>query len=118
MENKIPFITAFYAEATDKPDQYTLTIFQTTEDGISQKITIPKINLSLSISAENKRKVSYDGLIYNILNEVHLDFGSGAMSSDDGMYFQIEDITEYHKMTLRDIEKELGYKIKLQPENK
>ena len=42
-----------------------------------------------------------------------VNLGEGIISPIDGIFFTLRDITEYQEMTIREIEKELGYKIKL-----
>jgi hypothetical protein len=42
-----------------------------------------------------------------------VNLGEGIISPINGIFFTLTDITEYREMTIREIEKELGYKIKI-----
>ena len=44
---------------------------------------------------------------------MNINLGDGLVSLIDGVFFNIIDITQYQEMTIREIEKELGYKIKI-----
>ena len=98
-------------------NKYYLSVLVEYEDerGIYE-ISIPKIefpvgqNCIIEKTTENRN--------YKPCTTVSLDFGLGELYAepfdDSGHYYTINCVEEkVHKMTLADIEKELGYKIEL-----
>jgi hypothetical protein len=80
------------------------------------EISIPRVKLPVSQDIElcNTTEHSY----WSNKTTVSLNFGLGKLYAepfnDDGSYFVINQVEEkVHEMTLAEIEKELGYKIKL-----
>ena len=79
-----------------------------TETGEVIEETIPNIEIKLPIEVSESPEVSYNG--YNYLN--YIDFHSFKTTCDD---VDVKVITPANKkeMTIDEIEKELGYKIKI-----
>lgn len=50
---------------------------------------------------------------YTISRTMKVNLGEGIVSPINGIFFTLTDITEYREMTVREIEKKLGYKIKI-----
>ena len=85
------------------------------------EVSIPKIDLHVSPNCEVNISGGHDcfGAPYKI---VDVDFGFGLLYAkpfnEKGNFFTTTCLEEkVHKMTLTEIEKELGYKIELQKEN-
>ena len=75
------------------------------DDDIILEMDIPEIKMDeIAIIGETISSQS---------RTMKVNFGEGIVSLINGSFFTLRDITEYHKMTLKEIEKELGYKIKL-----
>lgn len=92
---------------------YKHTYYFDTEDGCTYKVTFPKVGkMSLSLESESETDYFYWG--QNISRKFFFTKDETEIYKDgDNNVMYIEDITDYHTMSLRDIEKELGYKIKI-----
>lgn len=102
-------------------DQYYLSALIAHEDdkGIYE-VSIPKIQFPVAPECiiEHIQQSGY----YKPSITVGLDFGLGMLYAQpfnsEGTYFTIECVEEkVHKMTLADIERELGYKVEIIKEN-
>jgi hypothetical protein len=85
------------------------------------EITIPKIKFPISNHASINTETTHD-IWYGTQRTAHIDFGFGGLEiipdkSTDTFYTSICLEEKVHKMTLAEIEKELGYKIELKKEN-
>ncbi len=86
---------------TERGNTYmTLDLDTILDDGRKMHLTIPKIDL-------NSLSINLNEGIYNTAN---ISFDLKEVKDS---YMTITDITKYKEMSLNDIEKELGYKIKL-----
>jgi hypothetical protein len=80
-------------------------------------ITIPKIKFPITNPTSINTESTYD-LWYGTQKTAHIDFGFGGLEiipdeSTDTFYTTICLEEKVHKMTLAEIEEELGYKIEL-----
>lgn len=94
-------------------------LYYENEKGIYE-MSIPKIALPISPDIEVNLESYYD-IWTKITKTGNVDFGFGRLSikpfDDEGNLLTMTCIEEkVHKMTLAEIEKELGYKIELQKE--
>ena len=83
------------------------------DDDIILEMDIPEIKMDeITIINETIRnQTRFCDCIISRTMKVNL--GEGIVSPINGSFFTLRDITEYQEMTVREIEKELGYKIKL-----
>lgn len=91
------------------------TIF-TNRDGYTFKLIAPKVRFkkySITEECESKKAFNKYGtpLIMNE-SDINIELLLNVLEVNKVKY-ELIDITNYHKMTLKEIEKELGYKIKL-----
>ena len=75
------------------------------KDNRTFKITIPRLKLDIN------EPITISNICYEIFNleipmSLYID-----LNSRENIFF--EDVTEYHEMTVYEIEQELGYKIKI-----
>ena len=83
------------------------------DDGIILEIDIPEIKMD-EITIINETIRSQTRFCdCTISRTMKVNLGEGIVSPINGIFFTLRDITEYQEMTVREIEKELGYKIKL-----
>ena len=95
------------------------TIF-TNRDGYTFKLIAPKVRFKeYSMNEEYDSEYTTYGrynspIIFNSsYTETNIKLLLKVLPTLDNTVYQLIDITNYHKMTLKEIEKELGYKIKL-----
>ena len=94
------------------------TIF-TNRDGYTFKLIAPKVRFKeYSMTEEYEPEYAYgrygSSVIFNSpYNETNIELLLKVLPGLDKVKYELIDITNYHKMTLKEIEKELGYKIKL-----
>lgn len=94
------------------------TIF-TNRDGYTFKLIAPKVRFKeCSMTEEYGSEYAYGRYGSSIiLNssciETNIELLLKVLPCLDKVKYELIDITNYHKMTLKEIEKELGYKIKL-----
>ena len=94
------------------------TIF-TTRNGYTFKLIAPKVRFKeYSMTEEYDSEYTYgrynSPIIFNSsYTETNIKLLLKVLPTLDNTAYQLIDITNYHKMTLKEIEKELGYKIKL-----
>ena len=97
------------------------TIF-TNRDGYTFKLIAPKVRFKeYSMTEEYDSECAYGrfGTFGTpiILNspciETNIELLLKVLPGLDKVKYELIDITKYHKMTLKEVEKELGYKIKL-----
>lgn len=83
------------------------------DDDIILEMDIPEIKMDeITIISETIcNQTRFCDCIISRIMKVNL--GEGIVSPINGSFFTLRDITEYQEMTVREIEKELGYKIKL-----
>ena len=83
------------------------------DDDIILEMDIPEIKMDeITIINETIRNQTWF-CDYIDSRTMKVNLGEGIISPIDGIFFTLRDITEYQEMTIREIEKELGYKIKL-----
>ena len=84
------------------------------------EITVPKIKFPITNPTSINTESTYD-IWYGNQTTAHIDFGFGGleiMPNNSGLFYTATCIEEkVHKMSLAEIEKELGYKIELKKEN-
>ena len=94
------------------------TIF-TSRDGYTFKLIAPKVRFKeYSITEGYDPEYAYgrygSSIILNSPRiETNIELLLKVLPGLDKVKYELIDITNYHKMTLKEIEKELGYKIKL-----
>lgn len=95
------------------------TIF-TNKDGHTFKLIAPKVTFKeYSMTEECDSEYTTYGkynlpILFNSFNtETNIELLLKVLPGLDKVKYELIDITNYHKMTLKEIEKELGYKIKL-----
>lgn len=83
------------------------------DDDTIWEIDIPKIKMDeITIITETiKNQSSFFNTIFS--KTVHVNLGNGIVFPIDNVFFTLKDITKYKEVTIREIEKELGYKIKI-----
>lgn len=102
-------------------DQYYFSAVFNYEDKKGYyEMSVPKIKLPISY-CQITHDHSYD-ILYGDVHDVKVDLGFCTLNAypfnDKGTFFTVTCLEEkVHKMTLAEIEKELGYKIELK-ENK
>lgn len=108
-----------YKELNDK--YYLSAVFEQEDETGFYEISVPKIDLEIDASGcyikEDKQYV-----VGQLFHTVTVDFGGIELNArpswEDKSFYNKKLISEkIHEMTLEEIEKELGYKIKLK-ENK
>lgn len=99
---------------------YSLETIFTNMDGYTFKLVAPKVTFK-----EYSMTEDYDDyFIYGSYNkpavlqsraitETNIELLLKVLPGLDKVKYELIDITKYHKMSLKEIEKELGYKIKL-----
>lgn len=100
---------------------YLSALFNFEDKNGYYELFVPKIALPISERCSVNQTTDTCGR--EVYHTVSADLGFGELSvkpfNDDGNYFKLTCLEEkIHKMTLREIEKELGYKIELQEESK
>ena len=94
------------------------TIF-TNKDGYTFKLIAPKVRFKeYSMTEEYEPEYAYGRYGSSIIlnspcTETNIELLLKVLPGLDKVKYELIDITNYHKMTLKEIEKELGYKIKL-----
>lgn len=94
------------------------TIF-TNRDGYTFKLIAPKVRFKeYSMTEEYEPEYAYGRYGSSIIlnspcTETNIELLLKVLPGLDKVKYELIDITNYHKMTLKEIEKELGYKIKL-----
>ena len=94
------------------------TIF-TNRDGYTFKLIAPKVRFKeYSMTEEYDSEYAYGRygtpLIMNqFCTDTNIELLLKVLPGLDKVKYELIDITKYHKMTLKEVEKELGYKIKL-----
>ena len=94
------------------------TIF-TNRDGYTFKLIAPKVRFKeYSMTEECDSEYAYGGysspiMLVSSCIETNIELLLKVLPGLDKVKYELIDITKYHKMTLKEIEKELGYKIKL-----
>ena len=95
---------------------YISAVLQYENDKGFYEINVPKINLPILYNVEINQE-SYTDTFNRTETFANIDFGFGKLSilkDDNNHYFTMTCIEEKRrKMTLAEIEKELGYKIEL-----
>lgn len=95
------------------------TIF-TSRGGYTFKLIAPKVRFKeYSITEECDSEYTTYGkhnlpiMLNSFITETNIELLLKVLPGLDEVKYELIDITKYHKMTLKEIEKELGYKIKL-----
>ena len=94
------------------------TIF-TNRDGYTFKFIAPKVRFKeYSMTEEYESRYAYGKnnlpiMLNSFITETNIELLLKVLPGLDEVKYELIDITKYHKMTLKEIEKELGYKIKL-----
>lgn len=94
------------------------TIF-TNRDGYTLKLLAPKVRFkeySMTEEYDSKYSGGYNNspiILNSPFMETNIELLLKVLPSLNKAKYELIDITNYHKMTLKEIEKELGYKIKL-----
>ena len=95
------------------------TIF-TNRDGYTFKLIAPKVRFKEYSMTEEYDSCAYGGfgtfgtpIILNSPCKTNIELLLKVLPGLDKVKYELIDITRYHKMTLKEVEKELGYKIKL-----
>ena len=94
------------------------TIF-TNRDGYTFKLIAPKVRFKeYSMTEECDSEYAYGGysspiMLVSSCTETNIELLLKVLPGLDKVKYELIDITKYHKMTLKEVEKELGYKIKL-----
>ena len=94
------------------------TIF-TNRDGYTFKLIAPKVRFKeYSMTEEYVSEHAYGRYGSSIIlnsscTEANIELLLKVLPDLDKIKYELIDITNYHEMTLKEIEKELGYKIKL-----
>ena len=94
------------------------TIF-TNRDGYTFKLIAPKVRFKeYSMTEEYDSEYTYGRYGSSIIlnsprTETNIELLLKVLPGLDKVKYELIDITKYHKMTLKEVEKELGYKIKL-----
>ena len=94
------------------------TIF-TNRDGYTFKLIAPRVRFKeYSMTEEYEPEYAYGRYGSSIIlnspcTETNIELLLKVLPGLDKVKYELIDITNYHKMTLKEIEKELGYKIKL-----
>ena len=94
------------------------TIF-TNRDGYTFKLIAPKVRFKeYSMTEEYESEYTYERFGIPLIMaspsvEMNIELLLKVFPALDNTVYQLIDITKYHKMTLKEVEKELGYKIKL-----
>lgn len=93
---------------------YNYTIIFSTTDDCLMELNFPKVTMEgISMVSETTRCGGWPYLNFEIERSMTLHIEDGYVAPIDGIFFTLTDITEYREMTIREIEKELGYKIKI-----
>ena len=109
-------------ENKDKDNGMTTYSFETiftNADGYTFKLIAPKVRFKeYSMTEEYDSECAYGRygtpLIMNqFCTDTNIELLLKVLPGLDKVKYELIDITKYHKMTLKEIEKELGYKIKL-----
>ena len=83
------------------------------DDDTILEMDIPEIKMDeITIINEAVRNQTWS-CDYTGSGIMKVNLGEGIIFPIDGIFFTLRDITEYQEMTVQEIEKELGYKIKL-----
>lgn len=94
------------------------TIF-TNRDGYTFKLIAPKVRFKeYSMTEEYDSEYAYGRygspiILNSPCIETNIELLLKVLPGLDKVKYELIDITKYHKMTLKEVEKELGYKIKL-----
>ena len=94
------------------------TIFTNT-GGYTFKLIAPKVTFKeYSMTEDYDSEYTYGRhnlpiLFNSFCTETNIELLLKVLPGLDEVKYELIDITKYHKMTLKEIEKELGYKIKL-----
>ena len=96
------------------------TIF-TSRDGYTFKLIAPKVHFKeYSMTEEYDSEYTYGRYSFPLNSpynsshtETNIELLLKVLPGLDEVKYELIDITNYHKMTLKEIEKKLGYKIKL-----
>ena len=88
---------------------YLKAVYEYEDNNGKYKFTLPKVALPFYKDEPSRIEFyDYEGTIKNGLNELEI------MKDKHGRFYTIETIEKYpHKMTLKEIENKLGYKIEL-----
>lgn len=94
------------------------TIF-TNRDGYTFKLIAPKVRFKkYNMTEQYDSRYAYGRhgspiMVNSFIAETNIELLLKVLPGLDEVKYELIDITKYHKMTLKEIEKELGYKIKL-----
>ena len=93
---------------------YTCTMIFSTTDDCLMELNFPKVTMEdISMASETTRVGEWPYPNFKTEQSMTLHIGDGYVAPIDGIFFTMTDITEYREMTMREVEKELGYKIKI-----
>ena len=97
---------------------YSFETTFTNKDGYTFKLIAPKVRFKkYSIAEECDSEYTiygrYNFPIIHYITETNIELLLKVLPGLDKVKYELIDITNYHEMTLKEIEKELGYKIKL-----
>ena len=86
------------------------------DDGLVYAVNIPKIDLSkMKVNLEQKYDppyYNYPPLLRSIISELTFDI----VPNQNCNYYTLKDITPVKEMTIEEIEKQLGHKVKIKKE--
>ena len=104
----------------DDIETYSFEIIFTDKNGCTFKLIAPKVRFKeYSLTEEYDSEYTTFGrqgfpiILNSFITETNIELLLKVLPGLDKVKYELIDITNYHKMTLKEIEKELGYKIKL-----
>ena len=103
----------------DDTRTYSFETIFTTRNGYTFKLIAPKVRFKeYSMTEEYDSEYTYGrfGIPLTMASpsvEMNIELLLKVFPTLDNTVYQLIDITKYHEMSLKEIEKELGYKIKL-----
>lgn len=102
-------------DLNDDGRTYTYTMIFSTKDDCLMELTFPKVTMKdISIVSEATIVGGWPcSPVFETERSMTLHIEDGYVAPIKGIFFTMRDITEYREMTVREVEKELGYKIKI-----
>ena len=104
----------------DGTKTYSFETTFTNKEGYTFKFIAPKVRFKeYRVTEECESEYTAYGrydlpiTLHSFITETNIELLLKVLPGLDKVKYELIDITNYHKMTLKEIEKELGYKIKL-----